>query len=188
MDLEKAITEKFGGKKALLTHLYYKLLYLLGAFRKYSAPEWHKVNRLVFICMGNINRSAYAEFKANSIGIESISFGIDADEKKGASPSAIRNARGRDIELTTHQCKSMAHMKLQSGDLVLGVEPAHIKAIESAIGDQDVQLSLLGLWCETPTPFIQDPICRSDEYFQYCFARIDQAIIFLKSKIPTNIS
>jgi protein-tyrosine phosphatase len=188
MNAKESLTEKYGGKKALLKYIYYRLLYLCGTFKKFSVPEWHKVNRLVFICMGNINRSAYAEFKAKSIGIESISYGIDADEKKGASPNATQNAADRNIDLGTHQCRSMAHMKLRSGDLVLGVEPAHIKAIENAIGDKNIQLSLLGLWCDTPTPYIQDPICRSDTYFQYCFARIDQAVLNLKSKIATNTS
>ena len=113
-------------------------------------------------------------------------YGIDADEKKGASINAIRNAKGRNIDLAAHRCKSMAHMKLQKGDLVLGVVPAHIKKIASAVDNEEVQLSLLGLWSEIPTPFIQDPICRSGTYFQRCIARIDQAILNLKTKIATN--
>lgn len=188
MNLEKKLTEKHGGRKALLIYYCYRLLYWLGAFRKYSSPELHKVKRLVFICMGNINRSAYAEYKAKSIGIESVSYGIDADENKGASLSATRNAKARHIDLGDHRCRSMAHMKLQNGDLVLAVEPAHIDMIKTAIDGEDVQLSLIGLWSKTPTPFIQDPICRSDTYFQHCFARIDQAILDLQSKIDTDIS
>ena len=39
--------------------------------------KWEDVDRLVFVCTGNICRSAYAEYKARSLGMSATSFGID---------------------------------------------------------------------------------------------------------------
>ncbi len=182
------ILEKTGGRQATVKSLYYRLLYRLGAFRRYSSPDWSKVCRLVFICLGNINRSAYGEAKAKSLGIDSISYGIEADETKGASTEAIRNGSSRGIDLTPHGCRSIYNIELQAGDLVLAVEPSHLHAIENALATNNkdglpIQLTLLGIWSLSPTPFIQDPICRSDIYFGSCFDRIDQAIYCIKSEI-----
>jgi protein-tyrosine phosphatase len=175
------ILEKVGGRKASLKTLYYKALYKLGAYRQYSQPDWGQVKRLVYVCMGNINRSAYGEAKAKSLGMTSSSCGINADETKGASDEAIRNGDSRNIDLRAHHCKSIYNFGLQSGDLILAVEPAHLKAIEEILhagntqNPVPTQLTLLGLWATYPNPFLQDPICRSDTYFQACFDKIDQA-------------
>jgi protein-tyrosine phosphatase len=182
------ILEKSGGRQATVKSLIYTLLYKLGAYRRYSRPDWSRVNRLVFVCMGNINRSAYGEAKARSLGINSISYGIDADETKGASIEAIRNGSSRGIDLTSHVCRSIYNIELQTDDLVLAVEPGHIHAIENVLATSNhsglpVQMTLLGIWSQTPNPFIQDPICRSDIYFGRCFDRIDQAIFRIESEI-----
>jgi protein-tyrosine phosphatase len=184
----KMILEKTGGRQATVKTLYYKMLYWLGAYRRYANPDWSRVNRLVFVCLGNINRSAYGEAKARSLGFDCISYGIDADETKGASTEAIRNGSARGIDLTPHVCRSIYNIELQADDLVLAVEPGHIQAIEQALasnnpGGLPVQLTLLGVWSRSPTPFIQDPICRSDIYFGSCFDRIDQAIYRIGSEI-----
>lgn len=175
------ILEKAGGKQAALQSLYHKTLFRLGFYRDYARPDWQQVNRLVFVCMGNINRSAYGEAKAKSLGIASCSYGLDADESKGASEEALRNGRARGIDLSSHHCRSLYNIDLQSGDLIMAVEPNHLKAITGAIAQANIQqiptqLTLLGIWSSTPTPFLQDPICRSDVYFNSCFNKIDQAI------------
>ena len=182
------ILEKTGGRQATVKSLYYRLLFKLGVFRRYAKPDWSKVDRLVFVCLGNINRSAYGEAKARSLGMNSISYGIDADETKGASAEAIRNGGSRGIDLTPHGCRSIYNIELQAGDLILAVEPAHMHAIESALATNNthglpLQLTLLGIWSLSPSPFIQDPICRSDIYFGSCFDRIDEAIYRIKSEI-----
>jgi protein-tyrosine phosphatase len=184
------IVEKAGGKKAAIKSAWHRLQYKLGGYKQYSLLDWSRVNRLVFVCMGNINRSAYGEAKARAIGLSSTSYGIDADETKGASIEAIRNGKSRGIDLTSHHCRSLGNIELQDGDLVLAVEPGHLPAIQQAIEihnrDQALaQVSLLGIWSEPTTPFLQDPICRSDVYFSTCFDRIDQAIVRIAREMQT---
>jgi protein-tyrosine phosphatase len=182
------ILEKAGGKRAALKSLYHKVLYQLGFYVDYSRPDWQQVNRLVFVCMGNINRSAYGEAKAKSLGMASYSYGIDADESKGASEEALRNGSARGIDLSSHHCRSINNIELQQGDLILAVEPDHLEAIANAIAKVNksqtlTQTTLLGIWARSPTPFLQDPICRSDIYFGSCFNKIDEAIYRIVAEI-----
>lgn len=182
------ILEKAGGKQAAIKSFYHKALYRLGFYVDYAQPDWQRVSRLVFVCMGNINRSAYAEAKAKSLGMASSSYGIDADESKGASEEALRNARARGIDLSSHHCRSINNIELQQGDLILAVEPDHLEAIANAIArankdQRTAQTTLLGIWASSPDPFLQDPICRSDIYFDSCFNKIDQAIYRIVAEI-----
>ena len=178
--------EKFGGKKAFLRHSYFKVIYGLGGFNKYMNPDWQNVRRLVFVCKGNINRSPYGEYKARSIGLASFSCGINADETKGASIDAIRNARTRSIDLTSHHCQSIHNITLEDGDMVLAMEPAHLEAIIKALNIDAGQVTLLGAWSDKPTPYIQDPICREDDYFQTCFNTIDRSLERIKINIDNT--
>lgn len=168
--------ENFGGKKAVAFSLTHRLRNSLGCFSRQKDIDFGRVDRLIFICMGNINRSAYADAVARNSGINSSSYGLIADESKGASSTAIRIAKMRGIALESHQCRHIGNITLTANDLVLGVEPAHLSSIQAAMGDNGAQLSLLGLWAVAQRPFIQDPICRNDAYFHRCFDTIEQAI------------
>ena len=169
-------SKKYGGKKAFLAYTYHRLLYSLGVYRKYSDLDWDRVGRLVFICTGNINRSVYAEFSARNLGLDSISYGIDADKHKGASNQAVRNAGCRQLDLRPHKCRPLNSITLNENDLLLAMEPMQAKAINGTIELNKAQISLLGLWSDQPTPYIQDPILRSDGYYQNCFEVIDRSI------------
>jgi protein-tyrosine-phosphatase len=77
----------------------------------------------------------------------------------------------------------MIHIK--QGDLIIGVEDRHLPYLHTITKDNtDVQITLLGLWI-TPVkcPLLYDPHHLSDEYFDACFQRIENAIQGIKSKL-----
>lgn len=74
----------------------------------------------------------------------------------------------------------------QPGDLLIGMEPKHGRALRAIRGPCEV--TLLGLWSTPPRPYIQDPNGLGDEYFATCFDCIDSAIERLASLCPNAFS
>ncbi len=71
------LSRNYGSRRGALKAYWYRILYFFGHYRAYCQIDWDSIDRLVFVCKGNICRSAYAEVVAKSIGIDSISCGID---------------------------------------------------------------------------------------------------------------
>ena len=128
-----------------------------GVFSRWSQIDWSRVDRLVFVCKGNICRSPYAEHRARSLGIDSISRGIEAGDGASVPHYAQTCGSFRGIDLSAHKSKKFDPEELRSGDLVLGMEPDHIGSLGLGPEEPRAQASLLGLWQEKPSVLIPDP-------------------------------
>lgn len=163
----------------MLEHVVQLAGYRLGLLRTFTKISWPSVERLVFVCHGNICRSPYAEAVArNRCGMASASFGIGATTGVGANGSAIRNAEARNIDLRMHRATSMGDFVAHENDLLIAMEPRQGMALKRLAGRSGsaAQITLLGLWTPKPRPYIADPYGLSDAYFQNCFKFIDSAI------------
>lgn len=170
------VTENYGGRKAWVYHLLFRIAYSVGALRSFERVDWARVERLVFVCTGNICRSAYAEAKASSMGLPTTSFGLSADGGSPADSVAIEQGSRRRVDLRNHRSKSLTDMTVSSRDLLIGMEPRHAAALKAVATQSGAQLTLLGLWANERRPHLQDPLARQTAYFQVCFAVIDDAI------------
>ena len=63
-------------------------------------PRPDEVRRLVFVCHGNICRSAFADVLAKQTGLNSASFGLSTSSGKGAYPGTLRAAAAMNRRLT----------------------------------------------------------------------------------------
>ena len=140
---------------------------------------------MVFVCKGNICRSAYAEAVAKSLGIESISCGIDTVDGKPADDDAIRIASIRGIDLTHHKTKKISSVSFQTGDLFVVMELNQAKHLERRLGE-NYMFTLLGLWGRPITPYINDPYGKPRLYFENCFNYIENSIYAINKKIGTT--
>jgi len=168
----------YGGKRGFLEHVRTRALYALGAYRSGRNIEWSAVERLAFVCKGNICRSPYACARARSLGVNAASFGLDAVDGAPANPAALANARVRGIDLSDHLSARVPSTALTRRDLVIVFEPEQMSQVRLRIGD-DAQVTLLGVWSRPVRPHIQDPYGLGDRYFQHCFAIIDSSIAVL---------
>jgi protein-tyrosine phosphatase len=176
-------SERFGGRRAWLSHLAARALSVAGAYRTLLDVEWSRIDRLVFICKGNICRSPYAEARARSLGIDAVSFGLDAAGGAGADPSAARNARLRELDLSAHRSKRVDSSLLRSKDLVLLFEPQQVKQFRERLGSTGVAVTLAGLWAKPARPYLCDPYGRSDVCFQDCFCVIDASVAAIAPRL-----
>lgn len=177
MTVKSFIANHYGGKKAFLKDILYRLMYIMGCVSSDRRVYWHEVKRLVFVCRGNICRSPYAEYRARSLGLPCISFGLITRKGKPVNKNAQEAALLRDIDLSNHQATNIENYKYQDGDLLIGFEPWHIKSLKLGTTLSNTQIILLGSWCQhSPRPYIHDPYGLNGAYFDNCFTRIDDAI------------
>lgn len=177
--------ELYGGRRGLLEHVRSRTLYALGAYRRVRDIEWAAVQRLAFVCKGNICRSPYACAKARSLGVHAVSFGLDAADGAPANPAALQNAFLRGVDLSGHRSTKLESARLVERDLVIVFEPKQIAEVRKRIG-AGMPTKLLGLRSRPVRPHIQDPYGMSDRYFQQCFAVIDANIAALVEYLARN--
>ncbi|WP_303905783.1 arsenate reductase/protein-tyrosine-phosphatase family protein [Thiohalomonas denitrificans] len=139
----------------------------------FTQVDFHTVRRVVFVCKGNICRSAYAHARARQLGLYTDSFGLEADALH-ADADAIQNATARQLDLSAHTPKAPHQLRLTETDLLAAMEPQQCLQLEKQY--PNAQITLLGLWASPRRPYIHDPYGHGSRYFQACFSTIDSAV------------
>ncbi len=175
----------YGGTQAFLRHLYWRSFAAAGGLGPLRRLDWSRVDRLVFVCLGNVCRSPYAERRAASQGIVSMSLGLDTTPGIPANDTACTVAAHRGIDLTQHRARRLDDVALAPSDLVVCMEPAHVRAIRRS-RTCPAQLTLLGMWASPQRIYLHDPFGGSTEYFHSCYAVIDTAIGALERNLTRH--
>jgi protein-tyrosine phosphatase len=179
---ERWIARRYGSRRSFVRTYWHRIRYLLGGYRAYRQIDWSSVERLVFICKGNICRSVYAEAAARSLGIEAISCGLDTIEGAPANKDAILVARQLGFSLEDHRTKPIMYIPLRKTDLLIAMEPWHCEFLKTHLS-RPHHCTLLGLWSIPVLPYITDPYGASPEYFEKCFTYIKDSVNEIGKKI-----
>lgn len=161
--LREFIQNNYGSRKGLLYYQLDALLHYLG-LHSHRLPPSHEIKRLVFVCQGNICRSALAEwvFKSHS-DIEAISLGLNTSTGKGANPQLLKIAyETKNIDLSSHKTTSIEDYEPKAGDVFVCMQASHIKAIKSL--GYDGPFLLLGSFGKKKTFRINDPYSTNDTF------------------------
>jgi protein-tyrosine phosphatase len=180
--IKRRLSERYGSRRGMVLSLWSGLLYRLGCYRDYEDVDWSSVERLVFVCKGNICRSAFAEAVAQSLGLESASCGIDTVDGDSANEDAIRTAASKGFNLEVHKTKKITSLDIGSGDLLIAMEPWQARHMNKAFGNQ-CGCTLLGLWIKPVSPHIEDPFGCSNAYFERCFGYIEKSVYEISRKL-----
>ncbi len=150
------------------------LQWLFGGLDDCVNPDLSKVERLVFVCLGNINRSAFAEAVARREGAATASLGLSTAPGLPAFSKAMETATGFAIDLRAHRTANLAEHQHREGDLMLAMEVRHVMRLRAA-GVPAASIALLGAWSRPKRLHIHDPHTLSDDYFKACFTVIESA-------------
>lgn len=180
--MKQWITDTFGSRRGFMLTSWHWILYLLGRYREYRDIDWNSVDRLVFVCKGNICRSAFAEAVARSSGIDSISCGIETVTGASANDRAIDAAVKNNIDLSEHKTTPIQSVRFRKGDLLIAMEPLQLQYLQREF-DNGYITTLLGLWGKPVKPHIHDPYDASGKYFESCFNYIENSVHAITSKI-----
>ena len=176
------MNERYGSKRGFVKVHWHKFLYALGFYNEYREVDWSKVNRLIFVCKGNICRSPFAAVVAESVGLDAVSCGIEAGNGVPANNHAIEAASRKGLSLVNHKAIPIDSIQLKSGDLFVAMEPWHFKKIKRKFGI-NTRITLLGLWHVHKYPYIHDPYGATEKYFDNCFGLIEKSVNEISSGI-----
>jgi protein-tyrosine phosphatase len=147
-------------------------------------PSPGDVHRLVFLCHGNICRSAFAEVAGRSAGLSVASFGFSTDAGKPAHGRAIIAAAHLGHDLGDHRATRMQDFTPRSGDLFLAMETRQLRRLAADARLSAVPRTLLGLYTRPRLPHLHDPYGLSDGYMLACLGRIATAMPVLRAAFP----
>ena len=155
-----------------------------------SGQAWVKlpmagdVRRLVFVCHGNICRSAFADVVARGAGLNVASFGLSTSADKPAHPPAVAAAARLGHDMTAHRTTRVEDYVPLPGDLLLAMEVRHLQKMAHNARIAEVPRSLLGLWATPKMPHLHDPYELDPAYMDTCLRRIEHTIPALVRAFP----
>lgn len=178
------IESEYGSRRGLIRLARANITRMSGGFSACQHIDFARISRLVFVCKGNICRSAYAGAYARQLGMPVASCGIEAREGDSANPRVLGIARDRHIDLSAHRTQRLDQQHFGGGDLLVGMEPAHLVPMRVAAGS--AQLTLLGLWGTRQRPYLHDPYSASDAYLLRCLVYIETCVRVLVDEMRTS--
>jgi protein-tyrosine phosphatase len=165
--------------KRLLKNVRESVLYSFYRNRHYA----RNIRKVVFVCKGNICRSAFAEhlmrgeFKNGSISIESGGLNVDTTTK---SPNeAVATATNFGVDLAGHSPKGFEHCDVENADLILAMELWQYKKLRQLYPKKLDNIMLLREFTPFPENLlcnIDDPYGQNERTFQRCFMQIRRAV------------
>lgn len=139
------------------------------------------VKRLVFVCHGNICRSAVADVLARDLGVKSASFGLSTTTGLPVHPPIASAARAMAVDLSDHVTTAVDDFVPEPGDLLLAMEARQVARLRNDPRFAGLQIDLLGRYSNTP--HLHDPYRLSNDYVRTSLTRIDRAVRRLVSRL-----
>ncbi len=151
------------------------------------APPPGSVRRLVFVCHGNICRSAFAEALARRAGhAGAASFGLSTSTGKPAWPAVCEQAQARGLDLAGHRTTDITDFEPQDGDYLLAMEVRHLRKLAANPKVSHLPRGLLGSFARPPWPHLHDPYMLDESYMTTCLDRIEDSVGRLIKAFPVS--
>jgi protein-tyrosine-phosphatase len=136
---------------------------------------------IVFVCLGNIIRSAFAAglLRARNVGGRDLlirSAGLDASTDHPADATAVRRAQRFGVDLSTHRTRRIDRSSIEQADLLLAMELDHVVELCRRFPQHRHKVYLFGCLTGEDARDVTDPVYASEEVFDACFDRIDRGI------------
>jgi protein-tyrosine phosphatase len=172
--------------KLLVQNIWDSSSYYLTRGRKVAGP----INKVVFVCKGNICRSAFADYlmraeaKGKLASVESC--GLNAVNRMSAPDEAIAMATKFGLDLEGHLSKGWEACEFEDADLILPMEFWQYRKLVEFFPHKKLNIRLLRDFSPFPENLlcnINDPFGQSEEIFEKCFRQIKRAIQALNARI-----
>lgn len=149
--------------------------WIAGRLVAWTPARLERPERLVFVCLGNINRSAFAAEVARRHGLACVSIGLETATGLPAYDMAVVQARAMGYDLGAHRATAFPDYEWTAGDLLLAMEVRHVRRLRD-LGIPSRSIALLGHWASPRRIHLHDPHTLSAAYFATCFALIESAV------------
>lgn len=135
--------------------------------------------QLLFVCYGNINRSALAHAYAAQRppnGLAYASAGFHRPEDRPADPAMVDIARTRGIDLSANRSRTLDAAMVARADLIFVMELAQLERLESEYPEARGKAFLLGALDAAGGAEIPDPYGKAPEVYSAVCSRIVTAV------------
>lgn len=180
--LTNLIQTNHGTHRGWVRHLLGQLEGVVGPNERFRRIAPARIGRLVFVCLGNINRSAFAHAVAAREPVECVSLGLSTTTGAPATLMAQETALELGISLAQHTATDISQYAPRDDDLLLVMELRHAHRLV-ARGIPAERIALLGHWARPIRYHIHDPEKLSREYYRSCFGVILPAVINLVNEL-----
>lgn len=147
-------------------------------------PAPGDVRRLVFVCHGNICRSAFAQGVARDIGLNAASFGLSTSSGKPAHDPAREAAIVLGHPIEQHLTTRVEDFVSQPGDYLLAMEHRQLRKLAAMPGLAHLPRGLLGSYAAVPVPHLHDPYRLDPVFMEICLRRVESAVRGLARLYP----
>lgn len=160
-------------------------MHRLGYLRELKNVDFSRVNKLIFICAGNICRSPLGEFYARYLGLEAESYGLNCRGGDPADPRIIAIAENLGMDVGGHVTRNIRDYRPLPDHLVVAMEPGQIEALPTGVKSQ-AQITLAPLWYNQPNLYLHDPYSANPNYFDKCTTNLMGALDNLKERLDEH--
>ena len=187
--LRDFLKKKYGSTRGALKFSRYYLGYFFS--KKYSTDRksQYAYKRVVFLCSGNICRSALAEvIFRNMSSIPTCSFGLHGDTGSTAPGDFITAANlAAGAQLENHKSTSLNDFSPKADDLYVCMEPLHIKLLKEKLClPKRSSIILLGMVWPGKTPYLHDPYNAHPVFKERISLTIKSCTIALAHQLSTK--
>lgn len=146
---------------------------------------------ILFVCTGNICRSAMAEALAYKLiapdeNIIFMSCGTYAYHGISASNEAQKVMINRGIDISSHRSQPVSHDLVSKAEYVLGMAEEHTDYLRSTFPECENKLFLLKDFTEDKDKNIHDPIGLSYEEYSQCADELERCLKKALKKLVKN--
>lgn len=152
-----------------------------------AGTVWHpsamsRPRRILFVCTGNVCRSAMAEHLLRHLAarrgleVETASVGLAAEDHYRMPEAARRQLEAAGVPPFRHRARRATRALLDRADLILAMADDHRSCIAEAYPELAPRTRLLREAAGFGEEDVEDPMSRPDEEFARCFALIREAL------------
>jgi len=140
-----------------------------------------RARTIVFVCLGNIIRSAFAAQLLRSrltarADVHVRSAGLATTPGNPADATAILCAQRFGVDLRAHRTHSLDRSDLEEADILLVMEVDHIVDLQRRFPEYLPKIYLFGCLTGSDPVDVADPLRRPPEVFAACFEQIDRGV------------
>jgi protein-tyrosine-phosphatase len=149
---------------------------------------------VLFVCLGNICRSPFAALVAErqleergATGVAFFSAGLQPSDADASPPEACAASARYGVSLRDHRPRPVTQALVDSCDLIVVMERAHVEDFREAYPDRRDRVVLLPLFDESARGSerysIADPFGHRPRAYDDCYRRIQRAVAELVAQI-----
>lgn len=146
------------------------------------------VRRVLFVCLGNICRSPFAQVlgRARMPGLAVESAGFHEREGRPTPAHVVEAARSLGVDLAGWRSRRVTVADVAAADLVVAMDLENLAALDRAFPEARERTALLGLFDPAGPPEVEDPYALGPAAARAALARLAAALERLAARLAPD--